>query len=403
VLFTIVPEGSIEGAQIALLDLTTRQTTTVMERGNAARYVPTGHLVYASGQTLSAIGFDPAARRTYGDPVTFRDIAVANAADSAAAGFAVSETGTLISIAPDAFTQRIRTLWWVDRRGNEEALPIAPGQYLYPRISPDGSRVALDVRGENRDIWIWNTQRPTLTKLTNGPTEDMVPMWSRDGRRLYFASDRTGNFDVYSQAADGATTERVEFAGPGVQVPVSLTPDNTGLIVLENFRDIGMIDLAKPHQLEPLLHSNFIEALAEVSPDGQWIAYESNESGNQMEIFLRPFSDLTGRREKVSIDGGRYPKWGRTGTGELFYMDLKGVMQAASITLSPSLQLGRVTPLFQWTAPPPNVGGQAYDISPIDGRFLMTRAAAEAGGPVDVSVVLNWFEELRERVPLRAR
>jgi Tol biopolymer transport system component len=106
--------------------------------------------------------------------------------------------------------------------------------------------------------------------------------------------------------------ERVEFAGPGTQFPISFTPDGSRLIVIEDFKDLSLLNLARPDRLEPLLHSQFNEWLAEVSPDGNWIAYESDESGNQVEIFLRPFPNVLGRKEKVSIDGGRYPGDRRT-------------------------------------------------------------------------------------------
>ena len=264
--------------------------------------------------------------------------------------------------------------------------------------------MALDIPGANRDIWIWNLQRPGLTRLTSGPTEDLLPVWSRDGLRVFFASDRTGNFDVYSQAADGATVERVEFAGPGVQFPTSFTPDGTRLIVDENYNDLSVLTMARPDRLESLLHSPFKEGLGEVSPDGNWIAYESDESGNQVEIVLRLFPNVLGRKEKVSIDGGRYPMWGPKDSGELFYVDLKGGMMSASVKLSPSLSLGRVTKLFDGEKPTRGTSGRRYDISPVDGRFLMIKPVTEdSNGTINISVVLNWFEELRERVPRRAR
>ena len=128
---------------------------------------------------------------------------------------------------------------------------------------------------------------------------------------------------------------------------------------MEDFKTISILNLARPDRLEPLLHSEFTERLAVVSPDGNWMAYESNESGNRFEIFLRPFPNVSGRREKVSIDGGRYPLWGPKGSGELFYVDLNGGMMAASVTLSPSLSLGRVTKLFDWEKPPRGISGMA--------------------------------------------
>jgi serine/threonine-protein kinase len=409
VLFTIVPEGLIDGAQVALLDLRTLDARIVLKGGSAARYASTGHLVYASGQALKAVAFDADTQQTRGDAVPLPDIDIATTADNGAAEFAVSETGTLLFITPTVSGERLRALSWVDRQGKEEPLALAPGHYAYARVSPDGTRVALDigVRGTNRDIWIWDLQRASLTRLTNGPSEDMVPVWSRDGSRVFFASDRTGNIDAYSQAADGATTARVEFAGPGAQFPQGFTPDGSRLLVNENFKDISMLNLARPDRpdrLAPLLQSDARHGLAEVSPDGNWMAYESDESGNQIEIFVRPLADIGGRREKVSIDGGRYPLWGPEGSGELFYVDLNGGMMAASVALSPRLSLGRVTKLFDVEKPPRGTSGMRYDMSPLDGRFLMSKPAPEGSeGSVDISVVLNWFEELRERVPLRAR
>jgi hypothetical protein len=261
VLLTMVPEDSIEGAQIAVLDLKTLETRIVLKGGSAARYASTGYLVYASGRILKAIAFDPDTQQTRGDPLSLPDIEIATAPDNGAAEFAVSETGTLIFITPNMLGQQLRTLSWVDRLGKKEPLALAPDRYVNPRVSPDGTRVALDIAGANRDIWIWNLQRPSLTKLTGGPTEDILPVWSRDGRRLFFASDRTGNFDVYSQAADGATMERVEFAGPGTQMTTSFTPDGTRLLLIEGFKDLSMLNLERPDRLEPLLHSEFNELL----------------------------------------------------------------------------------------------------------------------------------------------
>jgi serine/threonine-protein kinase len=399
VLFTMVPDESIDGAHIAVLDLETLEARVVLKGGSAARYTPTGHLVYASGQSLKAIAFDPVTQQIRGDPASFQGIEIATTPDNGAAEFAVSETGTLLFITPNAPGPLLRALAWVDRQGKKEPLALAPGRYTNPRISPDGTRIALDIPGANRDIWIWHLQRPSLTKLSGGPTEDLLPVWSRDGSRVFFASDRTGNFDVYSRTADGASIERVEFSGPGAQMTTSFSPDGTRLLLTEDFKNLSMLNLARPDRLEPLLHSEFTEILGQVSPDGNWIAYESNESGSQFEIFLRPFPDVTGRREKVSIEGGRFPLWAPKG-GELFYVDRLGGMMAASVALSPSLTLGRVTRLFDWEKPPRGPAGMQYDVSPVDGRFLMSIPVAEgSAGEINISVVLNWFEELKQLVP----
>jgi serine/threonine-protein kinase len=400
VLFTVVSEGSIDTAEIAWLDLETLERGTVLTGGTAPRVTSTGHLVYAAGEALTAIAFDGAAREARGEPMALGGAAIATTPDNGAAEFAISATGTLVFMAPNAPAGRAsRTLSWLDRQGNEEPLALGPGLYGYPRISPDGTRIALDVTGDNRDIWIWDLRRASLTRLTSGPGEDMLPVWSPDGSRMFFSSDRAGNFDIYSQAADGSTEARVELAAPEFHGSNSFTPDGAQLVVYEEFRDLSVLDLARG-ELKPLLHRESDDRLGEVSPDGRWIAYESDESGEQIEIFLRPFPDVMARREKVSIDGGRYPRWGSLTSGELYYVDLDGAMMAAAIELSPSLRVGSVSKLFDLEMPPRTVSGRPYDVSPLDGRFLVTKPVPQtAGGTAEISVVLNWFDELKDQVP----
>jgi serine/threonine-protein kinase len=398
-LLTILRPDAITGAQIALLDTRTLESTIVMRGGTGPRYLPTGHVAYASANAIKVFAFDAGAKRAIGEPLRIADVAVATAADNGAADFAVSATGTLVAIAPTVPQARQpRTLSWLDRRGHESPLPVPPRPYAYPRISPDGNRVAVDVTGANRDIWVWNIPRSTLTQLTSGPSEDMSPLWSRDGRRVFFASDRTGNFDVYSQPADGAAADRVELAGPGFQTPQSFTPDGAALIVLEDYRDLGVLNMAQRGPVQPLLHSRAREQLVDVSPDGKWIAYESDESAGQFEIFLRPFPSAGTRREKVSLDGGRYPRWGSAASGELYYVDPTGAMMAAAITLAPTLTLGPVTKLFDFQKPTRGISGRPYDVSPLDGRFLVTRATAQPMAErVDVTVILNWYQDPKRR------
>jgi Tol biopolymer transport system component/DNA-binding winged helix-turn-helix (wHTH) protein len=398
VLFTIVREGSINRAQIAWLDLRTLATEVLLTGGASARYVPTGHLVYGAAQTLMAVPFDLDARTMRGEPVALRDIAIATATDNGAADFAISDNGTLAYVEPRPVSPlTARTLVWVDRHGNEEPLPLEPGRYLYARVSPDGTRIAIDVAGSNRDIWIWDLGRETLTRLTDGPTEDMTPLWSPDGRRVFFASNRTGNFDVYSQPADGSTQARVEFEHPAFQGPSSFAPDGTQLVVNEEFRDLSVLDLTQ-RTMRPLLQRDANDWIGAVSPDGRWIAYESDESGVQFEIYLRPFPDVTGQREQVSIDGGRYPRWGPSRSNELYYVALDGAMMAVPIELTPTLRVGRAVKLFDFELPQRGISGRTYDVSEVDGRFLLVKFLNQtATETIDASVVLNWFEELREQ------
>jgi serine/threonine-protein kinase len=402
VLFTIVMRGSIDGAQIAWLDLRTLETRVVLTGGTSPRYTRTGHLVYAGGQQLWAVPFDPVTATISGQPVEFPDVAITTRADNGAALFAVADNGTLAFIEPGALQEKAsRVLVWIDRDGNEQAISAPPGQYNYARVSPDGSRIAVDVSGANRDIWMWEVAREGFTRLTDGPNEDMLPVWSSDGRRVYFGSARTGNVDVFSQAADGSTPARVELADPRFHGPQSMSADGRYLIVGEEQRDLAAFDLAQS-KLEPLLQSDAKEFLGEISPDGRWLAYDSNESG-QFEVYLRPFPDASAGRVPVSIGGGGYPKWGPPGSGELYYIGADGGMMAVQVQEGSPLYVGRPTKLFQF-APRVTFGTNArpYDLAS-DGRFLITRADAnELSESTAITVVLNWFEELRTRVPIAA-
>ena len=396
-LYTIVPQGATADTRIAVLNLRTLDSRVLVNGGTAPVFQRPGQLLYATGSTLKAVPFDPATGQTSGEAVSLPDIAVQSWGDTGAADFAVSQSGTLVYL--PVLTQNdadLRSLRWIDRQGREEPLPIKPDRYAYPRVSPDGTRVALDIVGAaGRDIWILNLDRMALTRLTDGPTEDMLPVWARDSQRVFFGSDRSGNFDIYSQAADGASAARVEFASPGFQVPLEFTPDGTRLLVYENFQDTALLDLAQPTRLQPLLDSEFDQSLADVSPDGKWIAYESNESGNRLEVFIRPFPDVAGRREQVSTEGGRYPVWAPDGSSELSYVDLDGAMMTVAVTLSPRLALGRATRVYQGPKPVTGRSGTPYDRSPKDGRFLVARQVTPSDNdPIQVQVVLNALAQL---------
>jgi dipeptidyl aminopeptidase/acylaminoacyl peptidase len=335
---------------------------------------------------LKTATIDLAAARVVGDPVP-ANFVVNRTSGNGAASFDVARNGTLVYIAP--VEENIRSLEWVDREGRRERLPIAPGSFGALAISPDGRRVAFDrTRNGSRDVWIFDIERSTLTQLTDSPAEDLLPQWSTDSRRVFFASFRGGNADVYSQPADGAEPARVEYADKGSQMPVGVLSDGSGLIVSNDFRDLALLDFAgKPLQF--LLRGGPVERLGHPSPDGKWMAYESEESGNQFEVFLRPFPDAERQREKVSLNGGRYPLWGPSGSNELFYLALNGDIVSVPVTLAPTLRIGKPTKLFTWYSPGTGPTGMLFDVSPKDGRFLMAWRDNVPPLPV-ISVVLNW-------------
>ena len=386
-LLTVISQDS-SAPQTIVLHLRTLERKALFT-GSSAGYVGGDLLVYAADSRLNAVAFDPATNSVVGKPVSFPDVALAVASDNGAANFAVSNNGTLIFSAPPP--RAMRTLDWIDRDGSREQLAVEPQSYGYARVSPDGLKVAVErwTRG-NRDIWILDQKRLTQVQLTSGPTEDMLPVWSADGTRIFFASNRNGTFDVYSQAIDGASEAKVEFEGPEMQAPNGVTPDGRQLLVLERFKDLNVLDVAQPGRLRPLLGGQFDARLGQISPDGRWIAYESNESGSQFEIVLRSFPDTQRRREVISVGGGRFPCWGPPQSHELYYVAPDGAMMAVPITLAPDLQLGHPRKLFDWQKPSEGVSGRSYDVAP-DGRFLVTTSLQSSPETsAYVSVILNW-------------
>ena len=394
ILLTVVPlEATVP--QTVVLDLKTLERKRLFT-GSSASYVPDGLLLYAADSRLNAVPFDVATKTVAGKPVSLADVDPAIAADNGAANYAVSNNGTLVFSSPPA--RALQALEWVDRQGDRERLAVEPRDYGYARVSPDGSRIAVErwTRG-NRDIWILDLKRLTQVQLTTGPTEDMLPVWSADGTRIFFASNRSGTFDVYSQAVDGGSDAKLEFAGPEMQAPNGVTPDGRQLLVLERFKDLSVLDFAHPDRLQPLLHGGFDERLGQVSPDGRWLAYESNESGGQFEIVLRSFPNVQQRREVISVGGGRFPCWGPPKSHELYYVRPDGAVMAVPVTLSPDIQLGPARRLFDWEKPYEGVSGRRYDVAP-DGRFLVTESVeASRQGPTPVSVVLNWLTSARQQ------
>ena len=327
VLFTIIHAGSIENAQIAVLDLETGAQTVLVPGGSNPRYSPTGHIVYGVGSTLRAVGFDLDRLAVTTNALPVLDGVITKG--SGAANFSFSRDGTLVYVPGTGVTGSgpQRTLVWVDREGREEPLALDPGGYERPRVSPDGTRVAVDVSGpEGRDVWTSDVARGTRSILTPDPAADERPLWTLDGERVVFQSDREGLSGLFWKAADGRGAVEplltVEDA-PQVVTPYDWSPDGNELIfhhlAPNTGFDIGVLSMEGERPWQPLLNSAATETHPALSPDGRWLAYTSDETG-QNEVYVERFPDL-GNKEQISTGGGRAPVWSPDGS-ELFYSNL---------------------------------------------------------------------------------
>jgi serine/threonine-protein kinase len=328
VLFTITSQtGGPDSAQVAVRDLRTGTQKVLVRGGSHAHYVATGHLLYLAAGTLHAIRFDPNRLETHGTAVpVLPQLAVTG---NGAGDFAVAGDGTLVYVnAPGSLGATERTLVWVDRTGKKEPISTPPRAYEHPRLSPDGTRVAIYSADQENDIWIWDLGRTTLTRLTLDPGQDNFPLWTPDGRRIIFSSNRgLGQPNLWSQMADGTGAAERLTTNSRAQFVNGITPDGTAALYNETTptsRDLLQVELGGPHRVTPLLQTKFNERNGIVSPDGRWLAYESDSSGS-FEIYIRPFPNVGDGQWQVSTAGGRQPLWARSGK-ELFYLGADGTL-----------------------------------------------------------------------------
>jgi serine/threonine-protein kinase len=402
VLFTITGAGGADQAQIVTLDLLTGVRKVVVRGGSHARYVPPRYLVYAAGGSLRAVEFDSGRLETRGAqvPVVSRLVTVS----TGSADFDVASDGTLAYLdGPGGALPGNRTLVWVDRQGREEPVPVSSRAWTYPRISPDGTRLAVSSQDQESDIWIADAQRQTLTRFTFDPAPDNYPVWTPDGRRIVFVSQRDGPQNLYWQVADGTSSvERLTQSDNG-QLLSSISPDGSQLLFNEGAAggiDLMSVSLAADRTVRPLVQTQFIDRNGVVSPDGRWVAYESDSSG-RFEIYVRPFPEAGSGQGQVSAAGGTRPLWAHSGR-ELFYMGLDGALMRVSVDAGGSVWSAGtpaklLEPKYFGTGSNP---GRTYDVSPDDRRFLMIKqGSGEQVAPPQIVIVQNWLEELNRLVP----
>jgi Tol biopolymer transport system component len=271
---------------------------------------------------------------------------------------------------------------------------LMPGPIKSLRLSPDGRRLAVDVvdlRNGIADIWIQDVERGVPRRFTYQENDEVNPIWSAEGSRVIFRSDSHGPPDIHEKAVEGSGGEEVVFASNGVQHPLDISHDNQRLIYLEEDRitraDLWMLPLTGERKPAPLLRTPFEERDAVFSPDGHWIAFESDESGAP-EVYVMPINAV-GSRRRVSVAGGQTPRWRRDGK-ELFYMAPNGAVMSVALTPGAELQMAPARQLFVAERATTNI----YDVSPDGQRFLVNTAIETDTAPI--TVMLNWTAMLRQ-------
>ncbi len=406
---------SHDDANIEVLSLKSGQWKVVQRGGYFGRYLPSGHLVYLHQGTLFAVGLDMDRLEVRGAPVPVLNDVAGNAA-MGGGQFDVARNGTLVYLSGKSPTASWPVAW-MESTGKMQSLLAAPGQYYTPRFSPDGKRLALAV-GSNTlggAIEVYDWQRDTLTRLTFTQT-GVAPVWTPDGKHLAFVSQFPGANSIRWIRADGAGEEQLLLESKGDLRPHSFSPDGGRLAFAESGGDTSLLDLwtlpldvsdperPKPGKPELFLRTPFNEDGPAFSPDGHWIAYTSNESG-RIEVYVRAFqggSPSGSGKWQISTGGGLYPIWSRNDR-ELIYETLDNRIMVSTYTAkADSFAADKPRPWSNTQIREPVAGVPNLDLAPDGKRFAVfprPEAAGEQKGSVHVTVLLNFFDELRRRVP----
>jgi serine/threonine protein kinase len=374
---------------ICVGSLDSKEIKRILPIDASPQFAPPGYLLYVRDRTLFAQKFDPDRLTLSGEPV-----AVAHDVEYVPtwgdAGFSVSENGVLTHQSGGRLD---RQLIWYDRSGKQLSVLGEPAEYRdNPRLSPDGRRVAvmrIDPEVRSGDIWLYDVARGTGSRLTFDPSVEEHPVWSPDGSRLLYSSNRAGVGDIYQKSATGAGPEEAIFKDENFKSPLDWSRDGRFVIFRTSTpttkSDLWILPMTGDRKPFPFANSAFIENEAAFSPDGKWIAYTSDESG-KMEVYVQPFPQ-TGSKWQISTKGGITPRWRGDGKEIFYYEPAKG-RKAVDIQTAPAFEAGVPKDLFA----SPLSGGS--DVSADGQRFLVNQPAESA--PAPATVVLNWTADLKK-------
>jgi serine/threonine-protein kinase len=382
--------------QVAVLSVGTGERRNLVQGGMNPRYAPSGHLVYAQGGSLMAMPFDPQRLTVTGAAVPVVETVLQSPA-SGAAQYSFSTTGSLVYVLGGVQSAQNK-LVWVSRNGAEQPLAAPARAYMVPRLSPDGRRVAVTITERESHIWLYDLPREAWTRLTFEGNANNGAVWTPDGKRIAFGSNKEGPINLFWQLADGSGGLERLTTSEYLNAPMSWSPDGQLLAYFEvnptTQRDIWVLRMSD-RKAQPFLRTQFDEAVPQFSPDGRWLAYISNESG-RFEIYVQSYPGPGGKWQ-ISTEGGTEPAWNRNGR-ELFYRS-DDKMMAVEITTQPGFAAGTPRMLFEGQYAPAPFPGTNYDVSPDGQRFLMVKPSEQEAATTQINVVLNWFEELKRKVP----
>jgi serine/threonine-protein kinase len=395
-LFSVVYHtgNPLDHADIGVVSLSTGTYQILIRGGSFPRYLPDGYIAYAAGTDVLAAPFDATRSRVTGPPVTVLK-GVDTQPGSGSAQFSVSRNGTLLYLPDESLASAKSRLVWVDRTGSTQPVTRIPRAYASPRMSPDGREIVVNVTDETPGVWLYDLKRDTLSPLAV-EGRNSAPVLTSDGQSVIYNSIRNGSEGLWMRRVDGSGGER-DFKATATTrslQPNAVSPDGRQLAYSQLSSDrivLMALPLDGNGAPRPLLVGPGNRAAAAFASDGRWIAYVSDESGEN-EVYVQESSGQGGRWA-ISSGGGTEPAWSRSGR-ELFYRS-GNKMMAVAVTTGQTFSADKPHALFEGDYGRGTVT-RDYDVS-LDGRFVMVqpeKPAAVNAAPA-LQLVLNWFQELR--------
>jgi serine/threonine-protein kinase len=406
VLFTVWTGNSYNESRIVVLSLDSGERKTLLEGGSTALYSSSGHLIFRRGTGLMAVSFDPDELEIIGEPVPVLE-GIRGSGPGGGPSFSLSNAGTLAFL-PDSGPAPViyassagSSLVWVDRDGSEILVTQEKRSFGVPRISPDGSRVALVIFEDltHLNLWLYELETDSFSRFTFQGTLNGAQSWSPDGQSIVFQSNPDTQRNLYVQPIDRSLPPKRLTTSPNTHMSTSWSSDGQAVAFWESGENDVVVLPLDGEGPQPFVASpNNWECCGVFSHDSQWLAYVSDEEG-KLHVYVRPYPGPGGQWRISEEEGGGEPVWSPNGE-ELFYR-IGDKMMAVSIQTEPTFIAGRPQVLFvgSYVRSTVSAGYQYYDISPDGNRFLMLRQGEERTQVNQVEVILNWTEELKRLAP----
>ena len=381
----VAVSSAADNSGVYVGSLASTERTRIFSGVVKAAFSPPEHILFMRDDTLMTQRFDPNSLVLSGDPIPVADPVGANIQNSAA-GFTVSESGVLAYRSRDA---RNRLLAIVDRSGAQTGAFGVVGFHRNPAVSADFARVAVQ-DGTTSDIWILDRVRGSTSRFTFDRGSDNAPVWSPDGDRVAFASNRNGQFDLYRKSANGQGEDELLLQSDRPKTPEDWSADGRFLLYRDQDprtnSDLWILPMSGVRTPQPVLNTPFEEREGRFSPDGRWIAYVSSEPGT-LQVFVQAFP-AAGPKWQISTDGGHQPRWRSDGRELFFLSEAREVMAVPIATRSGSLTAGTPQRLFATTAAS-FAERNGWDAAP-DGQTFLVNSVPIQRAPI--TVVVNWLQ-----------